>query len=159
MKNLAGVSTCDITIREELTEAGVEIIEIAKGNTEVPYTVIGKLNGFLFQRGWYYWVVSGLMPLQYAKEMYYKHKDLSIRVSGHCGNPPPEEWCQPKDYQEMCKPVVEKYYSQEMTTEDCDAICNEIRKRGKQYITHYHIDTQEGLNEFARIVKENNVTG
>ena len=159
MVNLAGVNGCDNTIRKELTEAGIEILEIHKGNTEVPYSVIGHLNGFEFRRGWYYWMVSGLMPLQHAKEMYYKHKDLNIRASGHCGNPPPEEWCEPKDYKEMCKPFVDRVYSKELTWDECDAICKEIRRYGKQYVTHYHIDTQDGLNEFARMVRENSITG
>jgi hypothetical protein len=126
---------------------------------EVPASIIGKCNNFIFTRAWYYWMVSGYMPLQYAKEMYEKFKDLNIRVAGHCGNPPPDEWCEPKDLGEKCKEYFESYHRREMTYEQCEAFCREARKSGEQFITHYHIDTQEGLNRFIDIIKKYNIIG
>lgn len=159
MINLAGVETCNETIRKELETAGVEVVEVGEMDREVPASIIGKCNNFIFSRAWYYWVVTGYMPLQYAKEIYEKYKDLNIRVAGHCGNPPPEEWCEPKDYHEKCKVHFDKFWKKEITSEQCNEICNDIRKQGDQFVTHYHIDTQEGLNRFVEIIKTNNIIG
>ncbi|KKM02273.1 hypothetical protein LCGC14_1786030, partial [marine sediment metagenome] len=97
MRNLAGVEDCDVTIREELEKAGIDIYSIGEpGRSEVPYTLYGGLGGklldeegqafmdrhgvavdtikkfvsFTFERAWYYWVVSGYVPLNIAVEMY-----------------------------------------------------------------------------------------
>lgn len=159
MINLAGDKACDEKIREELNLAGVEIANIGKMDREVPASIIGKCNNFIFSRAWSYWVVTGYMPLKYAKEIYEKYKDLNIRVAGHCGNPPPEDWCEPKNWQIKCKPYIDKLYNKEITYEECDKHCNEISKQGEQFIAHYHIDSQEGLNRFAEIINENNIIG
>ena len=158
MINLAGKKDCDETIREELRMAGIPIIELNSSmNSEVPASVIGYLNGFKFKRAWYYWMVDGYMPLEYARQMYDCYKDLNIRVAGHCGNPEPEGWCKPKGYHEKCKPIVDKLLDEQIDMEECNRLCNEIRKQGEQYIDNYHIDTQEGLRAFAEIIKNNNI--
>lgn len=159
MINLAGVKTCDKKIREELNLAEIKIVNIGKMDREVPASIIGKCNNFIFSRAWSYWVVTGYMPLKYAKEIYKNYKDLNIRVVGHCGNPQPEEWCEPKDLDEKCKPYFDKLFNKEITYEECNKYCNEIRKQGDQFITHYHIDSQEGLNRFVEMIKKNNVIG
>jgi len=93
MKNLAGVQECDKDIRKELTEAGIRMVAVPKGNTEVPFSVIGQLSYFTFRRAWYYWVVEGDVPLAVAQEMYATEVGKrDVRVVGHCGCPPPEEW-------------------------------------------------------------------
>jgi hypothetical protein len=87
MKNLAGNKLCDAYIIEELCLAGIPIVYSNDiSDSEVSYSCTGELNGFRFQRAWYYWVVIGNMPLLYAKELYDNYKDLNIRVIGHCGN-------------------------------------------------------------------------
>ena len=159
MINLAGNKECDKTIREELSQANIPIIELgAKMEREVPSSVIGLLNGFKFIRAWYYWMVFGDMPLEYAKDIYSKYKDLNIRVAGHCGNPPPEEWCEPKDWREKCKPTVDRYIlTKEISMDECNKLCNEIRNQGEQFIKTYHVDTQEGLNKLAETIINNNI--
>lgn len=82
---------------------------------------------------------------------------MNIRVAGHCGNPPPEEWCEPKNYYEKCKPIVDKIFKKEITFDESNKICNEIRKQGDQFVISYHIDTQEGLLRFAEIIKKYNI--
>jgi len=160
MVNLAGVKTCDETILQELKEAGIKPIMVGKReHREVPSEYIGVCNDFIFNRAWYYWVVSGYMPLEHAKEMYAKYKDLNIRVAGHCGNPPPEEWCEPKDYHDKCKPHSDKFWAKEITADELNEICTEIREQGEQFVTHYHIDTQEGLNRFVETVRSNCIIG
>jgi len=120
--------------------------------TEVPYAMIGALGSqkmvneylkmtrlldsesidslcenleFVFVRRWSYWSVTGYVPLDTAVKMY---RDpigkRDVRVAGHCGCPPPEEWILPK--------LV----------------------AGQEVVTNYHIDSQEGLNLFVRSVVE-----
>lgn len=159
MTNLAGNRDCDKTIREELIQANMPIIELgAPMNREVPASVIGMVNGFRFIRAWYYWMVFGDMPLEYAKDIYLKYKDLGIRCAGHCGNPPPEEWCESKDFHEKCKPIIDRFMNKELSSEDADALCNEIRRSGDQFIKTYHVDTQEGLNKLAETIIGNNIS-
>lgn len=69
MINLAGVATCDETIRTELAAAGIDIVEGDRRRCGVPYSLTGRLGAFSFRRAWYYWMVSGLMPLEAAKRM------------------------------------------------------------------------------------------
>ena len=93
MKNLAGIQECDTEIRKELTEAGIRTVDTKKGDTEVPYSVVGQLSYFTFRRSWRYWMVDGNVPLEIAKEMYaIEVGKKDVRVVGHCGCPPPEEW-------------------------------------------------------------------
>jgi len=158
--NLAGVQTCDDIIKKELELAEIELVSVGKRErSEVPSEYIGKCNNFILSRAWYYWVVTGYMPLKYAKEIYANFKDLNIRAAGHCCNPPPEEWCECKDYFKKCKTDFEKFYNNEISYEECDKRLKEIRAQGDQFVTCYHIDTQEGLNKFAEIVKKNNIIG
>jgi hypothetical protein len=160
MINLAGVKNCDVTILQELKLAGIEAVDIGvRERCEVPSKYIGKCNNFIFSRAWYYWVVTGYMPLKYAQEMYNNFKDLNIRVAGHCGNPSPEEWCKPRDYSEKIEEYREKYWKKEITADEFHSKCNEIRKQGAQFIYVYHIDTQEGLNKFVEIIKKHNIIG
>ena len=95
MINLAGVDTCDETIKQELFASGIptEVVEIDRRHHEVPFTIIGRLGPYKFERLWYYWSVTGPMPLAAAQEMYeHEFGCKDVRVVGHCGCPPPAEW-------------------------------------------------------------------
>ena len=111
MENLAGVSTCDTVIVGELVIAGINLAEQDKGRDEVPYTIFGylgpkmgekpkfheskdieKMVPFIFLRAWYYYRVHGSVPLEVANILYKLDTGGEIRVAGHCGAPPPEEW-------------------------------------------------------------------
>ena len=61
---------CDIGIKSELHRAKINIHKVNKHKGDVPYSIIGKLNGFEFRREWCYWKVVGTMPLKYAKILY-----------------------------------------------------------------------------------------
>jgi len=131
MKNLAGNNECDQYIQIELKKAKIPFEQMAKSTSEVPSSIIGKLNGWTFTRAWRYWIAISDKPmgLSVALKMHYKnypdemfdHDESlgiygnSIRVGGHCGCPSPEEY---------------------------------------RVTNVYHIDTQEGLNEFARVCAE-----
>lgn len=148
MRNLAGQDDCDIYIREELEKAGIMPFALSEpGRSEVPYTVFGCLgakslseedqrffdrmgttlefaatmSSFVFSRAWYYWCVSGYVPLPIAEEMYANPNGIKdIRVAGHCACPPPSEWLA---HHKVC---------------------------GMDVVDSYHIDTQEGLNYFVQ---------
>ena len=94
MKNLAGESSCNASIAEELVEAGIGLAIAREGlKREVPATIVGRLGAFSFVRGWYYWMVSGPVPLAVAEELYADTVGRTdVRVAGHAGCPPPSEW-------------------------------------------------------------------
>jgi hypothetical protein len=156
MINLAGVKDCDKDIIQELAIAKIPHLRIGRRNNEVTSEYIGILNGFVFVRAWYYWIVSGYMPLKYADELYANYKDLQIRAGGHCGNVPPSEQVTSREHKKRCRDLFasmtlkelvewEKTYS--LKVEESDVKC----------VDHYHIDTQLGLCRFAEIIIENNI--
>jgi len=97
MINLAGNKDCDIEIKKELTEAGVYFEEhefLRKNAGEVKSAILAYLNGWVFKRAWYYWVVSSdqnLLLFENADKLHEKF-GKEVRVSGHCGCPSPREW-------------------------------------------------------------------
>lgn len=97
MKNLAGNKDCDHCIRSELVQAGIELTQIDRTRHEVPSSVGGRIvcdgNEIMLYRAWYYWVASGPVPLELARKMYSGPVGVNdVRVAGHCGCPPPDEW-------------------------------------------------------------------
>ena len=93
MQNLAGNKECDVYIEQELERCEIESVRVERGHTEVPYTITGKLGSLVFTRGWYYWMISGKVPIAIANELYADPVGKEdIRVRGHCGCPPPDGW-------------------------------------------------------------------
>lgn len=152
MKNLAGVETCDEYIRVELEKAGLTILNKREPkNSEVPYVLYGVAGGkpldddtlgvmerhgleegtakafysFVFTRAWYYWIVSGFVPLDIADKIYQNPNGrYDVRAGGHCGAVNP---CEVKHQAKIC---------------------------GMNVVDHYHIDTQEGLNFFVETLRQ-----
>ncbi len=168
MINLAGVKTCDTQIRKELEEAGIYIYKTSSGG-EVPYHIIGGLKGVTFRRVWYYWMVDCMIPLKTAEELY-AHPDgrKDVRVAGHCACPPPAEWARyfgrvskkplvSRTEYEDAKEKGKRSPMYEAFAKACETeyeIADDL-KEGDGYITSYHIDSQEGLNLFAKCIREN----
>ena len=124
MKNAAGDANCDEYLRQELKEAGIEIIELGfPVRQEVPTSIIGILNGWTFKRAWYYWVARAgdgtILPFEIADRLHEQHGQ-EVRVSGHCCCPAPREW--------YSKPW---YFG----------------------VPLYHVDSQEGLNALAEAIR------
>jgi hypothetical protein len=99
MINLAGRIDCDKIIEQELKRAKISIVYVGKSKDEVPFSIEGKIGDVTFRRAWYYWIATGKIPLNIALSLY---KDpvgkTDIRVSGHCGQPPPEDpWIKYED--------------------------------------------------------------
>ena len=133
MKNLAAgfhvsnahiIEMTDKQIREELTQAGIPI-KSERGKSEVPYTLIGNLNGWIFTRAWYYWVARGPgIPFEKAKILFDEFgKD--VRSNGHCLS---------VDYP--------PYGFVTQVDERAGGVCA------------YHIDTQKGLNALAAVIEK-----
>lgn len=168
MNNLAGNKECDKDIEQELKEAGIIRIRHDKpiDHPEVKASTTGTLvkDGeitFKFFRAWCYWVVSGSVPLDVARILY--STDIGkkdVRVAGHCGCPPPEEWAFPKDevlYElgVYKKPSEEHPYGDSPTYGELAEMCNSGKIQEQRFVSSYHIDSQEGLNFFVAILKEN----
>lgn len=111
MKNLAGNKDCDVEIRRELTRCRIPIIEGERSTGEVPASLTGKLGEFTFRRAWYYWVVTGGVPLSVAQEMYDDPVGREdVRVDGHCGCPAPEGVAFESDLVRLTKRAVVELY-------------------------------------------------
>lgn len=166
MKNLAGVPECDGYIQTELEKARITAVPCELTRSEVPYRLTGQLGQFHFWRAWYYWVATGLMPLEIAKELYADPIGKSdIRVAGHCACPPPEDpWLKyvADDGVELVRE------SERADFEKCFKKEGEVAKlmkernfrfsadrvsEGKAYVDCYHIDSQEGLRLFADTIR------
>jgi hypothetical protein len=177
MKNLAGEKKADIFIREELYLAGIEAFS-EKSNGEVPYTIIGKLGKWKFERAWYYWAATveertDGMPVDKAMELYNRTNPtdqcrilgLDIRSGGDAGCSAPNGYtAQPVYDDELQNKLVALGYKKQfssilgeeyvsITRGEVAEVCNEGKLDVKRYVDCYHIDTQIGLLEFAKFLK------
>jgi hypothetical protein len=125
VKNLAGDKDCDREIRRELARARIEIVEGDRTANEVPYSVTGKIGPFTFGRAWYYWIVTGPVPLDVARELYADPVGRDdVRTGGHAGNYDP------------------------------DASYGIDYFDGSAFISSYHIDTEVGLRLFVDTLRK-----
>jgi hypothetical protein len=180
MENLAGNKEADRFIKEELYLAGIPQIEIGRTQSEVPYTIIGRLGNWTFRRAWYYWVASVENPkdgLLLAKAVALhekphptddKKKILGnvIRSGGHCGCPSPAEYGASPVYDEdLDKQLIALGYKKrrfesiniegwDLPNGEIRKLCEEGKLKVERYVDSYHIDDQVGLNEFVKAIKE-----
>ena len=160
MENLAGREDCDVPIERELMRAGIEIMRGERTNSEVPASISGKLGNFTFHRAWYYWVVDGRVPLAVAEKLYADPvgKD-DVRVAGHCGCPPPNEWVTYIDEEgrrlaSMSQKPEEGSSLAELFEGKTDIrFVEDPSSAGQGFITTYHIDTEVGLRLFVDTLK------
>lgn len=176
MENLAGNKNCDVQIRKELAKAGVDVVQLpASLKAEVPASIIGQLPGFKFHRAWYYWVVGGQVPLNVAKELYEDPNGREdVRVAGHCGCPPPEEWAEHFDQDGKrlypltaetdlirWEKAAEKSKMMEEAIRETRAntryVEDPVKEAVRSVVSSYHIDTQEGLNFFVATLRKHGV--
>lgn len=158
MKNLAGRSDSDAECVSELLAAGIQIEVVEKPYGEPQTRIVGKLGGIEFRRAWYYWIASGRVPFDVAQRLYADPiGQRDVRVVGHCGCPPPEEWVHWFDGDE---PVCIDPDGEEETTfkrlvakgslgvKDMPRF-SKTTDSLQGYIETYHIDSAEGLRLFA----------
>lgn len=170
MINLAGrKDIANSEIVKELKEAGIPIFCSSNIRGEVPTIWYGRLNQFYFRRLWYYWSASTRdfannetpgIPIERAKELYVDNWINEIRSGGDCACRPPETWqtewtIQP--YQKVIRLKTESdrkwflekpdWFEKYCVIEEADQINSVFR------VDSYHIDTQTGLNHFAKFLK------
>jgi len=174
MINLAGNHNCNKEIEAELRRAKIASVVINDTNGEVPASIGGvihsKFGDITLTRAWRYWVAKGNIPLEIAKDLYADPVGVTdIRVTGHCGCPPPEDpWL---EYEHESKEIVLdvdgsqekeiKYFIQKGTIKkDClDRVIfvssKEERKEKAQkvFVKMYHIDTEIGLRVFSDTIR------
>lgn len=174
--NLAGKdpAVADARIREELQAAGIEVVEheALLNHPEVHTHCAGKLGGFTFRRNWYYWVVRGRVPLAAAEKLYADPEGKrTVRVAGHCGCPPPEKWAtryiagdkeivptsQKAEIDRFVKRLREKGRVAEAAEVLAGIYFSDDPKAGEPFVESYHIDSQEGLNLFVRVLRAEGV--
>ncbi len=169
MQNLAGNERCDDFILKELERAKIEAVHGPRSDREVPASIAGRLGPYTFTRAWYYWVAKGPVPLEVAKEMYADPVGRAdIRVSGHCGCPPPEDpWMtyRTKDGKEVWHVAEEQKILDMNSRHDFMAESWEKMKQGivfaedraaagRAFVESYHIDTEVGLRLFADTLRK-----
>jgi hypothetical protein len=160
MIHLTGLENCDSTVKLELEEAGIEIVDIGRMSRDGGVSIIGKYNNFIFKRASYYWIAEGYMPLKNADYIYDKFRHLMVRVNGNHENTKPIDWCQPKGFDKLIEEPFKDYFVRKLiTVTEFEKICEEIKSKYDNFVKNYHIDTQEGLNMFVRVIKENNIIG
>lgn len=181
MENLAGVKRANYPIGRELRKAGIEVVKGPRSKSEVPYSFTGKLGPWNLERAWYYWSANSAegegLPLEIATALHNQKYHIVgedqpetygqvIRVAGHCACPSPDEWAchydaqglqllvdpkgkREKEWASMVKgiPSLEEQSKKYRFVPSLEGVVD------KSVIECYHIDTQEGLNEFARVVK------
>lgn len=168
MRNLAGNEDCDLYIRDELEAVGISPMPVARSNTEVPYSIVGRFGEMIFTRNWYYWVVKGSVPLAAAREMYEDAVGRrDVRVAGHCGCPHPDEWARIQGdklddeeflaskykelgfnkFKEWIAPLEKKYNVTKQNMLSSDNIDGLV-------VDSYHIDSLEGLQLFVNIIRK-----
>ena len=122
--------------------------------SEVKTHYIGILNGFVFHRRWRYWQCDGLLPLEYAVELYAKYKDLSIRAGGDASNPHPSKMSINPVYMEKLRQHLNNVGIEEYDKTKSSIIDDKSLPR---FVNFYHIDTQLGLQKLAECIRSNNI--
>lgn len=142
MKNLVGVKRCDDHIKRELEKAGIAAVKIEEKNKgEVSYTIVGRLGTWELRRAWCYWIANSkkdIIPYGNAADMHDKE------YPSHMFEP------ETRDSDANVYGDVIRAYGDGNATHPKD---NKFVMLANG-CSHYHIDTQEGLNEFARTVKK-----
>lgn len=157
------LTALDDAISAELDSAGLWLrhsYTIQRPSGEVPYTYLAEVDlpsgPVRFTRAWRYWRVEGKIPLALAQKVYAKEGN-GIRAGGHGYNQPPEDhvehflpdgrkiiaYSDLKDFEKF-QPLWDKNAHEY-------AVYFSIPK-SNEYVTAYHIDSQEGLNGFVEVL-------
>ena len=176
MINLAGVIDADDAVMTELQTAHIPIVKARKDRySEVPYTIKGKLKDWNFERAWCYMIATAPegkgLPLDAATQLHFKEYPnniepnrtaysngpirvygQSVRVAGHCGCPSPKDW-NFRNQEKKAEKLLKKPWK-EITPGELLRLLNEHKIIGETSVDNYHIESQEGLDELARTIKD-----
>lgn len=179
MKNLAShdesaenVERTSAVVHKELTKAGITpVLNAPQNRGEVPSKYDGVYEGFTFDRAWYYWRVHGHVPLHVAEELYNDPNGRQdVRVNGDCSCPEPSTQAfsvdratgkiiiDEKEWQDGLR-IFGNWGLDQLADWKTKYIPKSEAGEADRFISHYHIDTQEGLNFFMQTIKKHGVTG
>lgn len=172
MQNLAGHEEADSYIKDELTRAGITVVQNSAKSGEVVTQYKGELNTkygkFSFKRAWYFWIVDGPVPQDIAERLY-EHPEgkKNVRVGGHYGCPHPTEYGAERFDQETGKKVIsiEEYtkfiewfrqMGDKASISDLEQkyVIKEDEKSCPYRVHSYHIDSQAGLLLFVLMLTD-----
>lgn len=168
MINLAGKADADQYILTELTRCGVPVVPVTKTDSEVPYSFVGKLGNFTFTRAWYYWVVSGKVPLAVAEELYTPEFKGDVRSGGDCGCRHPSTWATPYKGEKVAVSATEAEKFAHLVKTFGPSFKERIEKEYyfhdnddlsefPRFVDTYHIDSELGLYIFVQALKRHNL--
>lgn len=121
--NLAGDENCDVVIEQELTEAGIPHFKgMNKKKTEVPSQIYAGYKGWEFERAWYYWRAVTTNSNSLPFGIAQGLFERMGRICRVAGH--------------ACGVSPTEWYN----------------KSWQSGVDLYHIDTQEGLNEFVKAI-------
>lgn len=159
LSNLAGRMDCDRIIVQELERAKIQIERNPRrSRAEVASSIRGTMSGgLIFTRGWTYWVVRGLVPLEIAAALYADPVGKTdIRVTGHCACPAPTDpWVSYLDDKgNKVLSEIEKASFELLKVDPPDYVRFAPEpKLFKPFIESYHIDSEVGLRIFADAIR------
>lgn len=155
----------NIRAERELNHARISVRRDAlKRLSKIPAIVTGELGDFTFERGSYWWTVTGELPLQIAKELYDDPAGRAyIRVAGNADHLPPAPpfvvWKTRHDNRQVLS--SEEYMKKRENGSLPDSALNGYEVSddpaaiGAQgFITYFHLDSEVGLRLFADTLKE-----
>jgi hypothetical protein len=165
MTNLAGQKEDEATrvAMQELQLARIPVFPLTpKAEDEVQAKVCGKLltlhGEFKFERRWYYWSVSGPVPLALAERIYRDVASPDIRSGGDCARRPPRTWVEWRtaDRDQLLVPLSEKPKLEELVKSMPSfripltyKFVENPEQEGHGFVMTYHIDSALGLRVFV----------
>ena len=170
LPNLTGSPKADSVVVRELLAAGIDIVPDDDDHGEVPTTFHGRVNHWVFHRAWYYWVArpvvaSDGLPIERAQPLW-ESLGEEVRAGGDCGCREPEVWA--TRYTEDKVVVVDPKGEQQRQIEQMNNSASPMHIDTDQFVfvknpddvehtcvvSCYHIDTLNGLIEFAKVLKD-----
>ena len=103
----------------------------------------------LYHGGSTYAIVEGKIPLEVAFRIYIKYPDnnYGIRINGGANQNKPSEWAEDDIFRKEIRDIKLTAGGFEEYKSKIHHSMSKLKKRtnDKKYITHYHVDTKEGL--------------
>jgi hypothetical protein len=159
------LAVLDDAISFELASAGLWLrhsYAIQRAHGEVPYAWVAEVDlpsgPVRFTRSWRYWRVQGKIHLALAQKVYAKEGN-GIRAGGHGYNQPPEEHVEhflPDGRAIVTYASLKEFEMFQSLWDNLahDRVVYFSIPKGCEYVTMYHIDSQEGLNRFVEVLLE-----
>ena len=168
----ARIAEINRTVISELTRAGVvPRPNLPEDRGEVKAEFMGIYRGFSFRRQWYYWAVSGYVPIAIAEKMFANPIGVKdIRADGDCSCPDPrsifktfdsisgQELVSDEEWEDAMR-LFSNYPSMKSKYETSYVTASQAGTRLWRGITSYHIDSQEGLVLFMDKMRYHDISG